>query len=66
MVSDGKKTQKKSPRTNQIRAVLTKKIKKIPMVFSKQRFDFVRTTTIEKLKKNIPITQTQQKVSLSG
>ena len=36
------------------------------MVFSKQWFDFVRTTTIEKLKKNIPITQTQQKVSLSG
>ena len=44
MVSDWLKTQKKPPRTNQIRAVLT-------MVFSKQRSDCVRKTTIEKLKK---------------
>ena len=44
MVYDWLKTQKKPPRTNQIRAVLT-------MVFSKQRSDCVRKTTIEKLKK---------------
>ena len=50
MVSDWLKTQKKPPRTNQIRAVLTTKFKKMAMVFSKQRFDFVRKTTIEKLK----------------
>ena len=48
MVSDWLKTQKKPPRTNQIRAVLTTKFKKMAMVFSK-RFDFVRKTTIEKL-----------------
>ena len=41
MVSDWLKTKKKPPRTNQIRAVLTKKIKKMAMVFSKQRFDFM-------------------------
>ena len=52
MVSDWLKTQKKPPRTNQIRAVLT-------MVFSKQRSDCVRKTTIEKLKKYIPKTRTQ-------
>ena len=51
MVSDWLKTQKKSPRTNQIRAVITTKFKKMAMVFSKQRFDFVCKTTIEKLKK---------------
>ena len=51
MVSDWLKTQKKPPRTNQIRAVLTTKFKKMAMVFSKRRFDFVRKTTIEKLKK---------------
>ena len=44
------KTQKKPPRTNQIWAVLTTKFKKMAMVFSRQRFDFVRKTTIEKLK----------------
>ena len=43
MVSDWLKIQKKPPRTNQIRAVLT-------MVFSKQRSDCVRKTTIEKFK----------------
>ena len=51
MVSDWLKTQKKPPRTNQIRAVITSKFKKMAMVFSKQRFDFVCKTTIEKLKK---------------
>ena len=51
MVSDWLKTQKKPPRTNQILAVLTTKFKKMAMVFCKQRFDFVRKTTIEKLKK---------------
>ena len=50
MVSDWLKTQKKPPRTNQIRAVLTTKFKKMAMVFSKPRFDFVRKTTIETLK----------------
>ena len=50
MVSDWLKTQKKRPRTNQIRAVL-RKFKKMAMVFSRQRFDFVRKTTIEKLKR---------------
>ena len=53
MVSDWLKTQKKPPRSNQIRAVVITKFKKIAMVFSKQRFDFVCKTTIEKLKKNI-------------
>ena len=42
MVSDWMKTKKKPPRTNQIRAVLTTKFKKI--------FNFVSKTTIEKLK----------------
>ena len=41
MVSDWLKTQKKPPGTNQIRAVLTTKFKKMAMVFSKQRFDFM-------------------------
>ena len=59
MVSDWLKTQKKPPRTDQIRAVLTTIFKKMAMVFSKQRFDFVRKTTKEKLKKNIPKTRTQ-------
>ena len=44
-------TQKKPPRTNQIRAVLTTKFKKTAMVFSKRRFEFVRKPTIEKWKK---------------
>ena len=51
MVSDWLKTEKKRTRTNGIRAVLTTKFKKMVMVFSKQRFDFVRKTTIEKLQK---------------
>ena len=51
MVSDWLKKKKKPPRTNQIRAVLTTKFKKMAMVFSKRRFDFVRETKIEKLKK---------------
>ena len=61
MVSDWLKTQKKPLRTNQIRAVLTTKCKELAMVFSKQRFDFVRKTTIEKLKiyTRIPKTRTQ-------
>ena len=59
MVSDWLKTQKKPPRTNQIKAVLTTKFKKMAMVFSKQRSDCVRKTTIEKLKKYIPKTRTQ-------
>ena len=59
MVSDWLKTQKKPPRINQIRAVLTTKFEKMAMVFSK-RFDFVRKTTIEKLKNiYIPKTRTQ-------
>ena len=59
MDSDWLKTQKKPSRTNQIRAVLTTKFKKMAMVFSKQRSDCVRKTTIEKLKKYIPKTRTQ-------
>ena len=55
MVSDWLKTQKKQSRTNQILAVLTTKLKKMNMVFCKQRFDFVRKTTIE----NIPKTRTR-------
>ena len=51
MLSDWLKTQTKPPRTNQIRTVLTTKFKKMAVVFSKQRFDFVRKTTTEKLKK---------------
>ena len=56
MVSDWLKTQKKPPRTNQIRAVLTTKFKKMAMVF-RRPFNFVLKTTIEKLK-NIPKTRT--------
>ena len=52
------KTQKKASRTNQIRAVLTTKSKKVAMVFSIRRFDFVRKTTIEK---NIPKTEHSKK-----
>ena len=59
MVSDLLKTQKKPPRTNQIRAVLTIKFEKMAIVFSKRRFDFVRETTMEKLKIYIPKTRTQ-------
>ena len=51
MVSDWLKTQKKPPTPNQIRAVITTKFKKMAIVFSKQRFDFVCKTTIEILKK---------------
>ena len=51
MVCDWLKTQKKPPRTNQILAVLITKLRKMTMVFCKQRFDFVRKTTIEKFKK---------------
>ena len=50
MVSDWLKTRKKPSRANQIKAVLTTKFKKMAMVFSKQRFEFVRKTTVEKLK----------------
>ena len=56
MVSDWLKTKKKPPRTNQIRAVLTTKFKKMAIVFIR-RFNFVLKTTIEKLK-NIPKTRT--------
>ena len=52
MVSDWPKTQKKPPKTNQTLAVLTTKFKKTAMVSCKERFDFVRKTTIEKLKKH--------------
>ena len=55
MVSDWLKTQKRPPRTNQIRAVLTTKFKKMAIVFIR-RFNFVLKTTIEKLK-NIPKTR---------
>ena len=41
MVSDSLKTQKKPTRTNQIWDVLTTKFKKMAVVFSKQRFDFL-------------------------
>ena len=50
MLSDWLKTQKKPPRTNQIRAFLTIKFEKMAIVFSKRRFNFVLKTTIEKLK----------------
>ena len=51
MVSDWLKKEKKPTRTNEIRAVLTTTFKKMVMVFSKRRLDFVRKTTIEKLQK---------------
>ena len=41
MPSDWLKTQKKPPRTNQIRAVLTMKFKKMAMVFSRRRRDLI-------------------------
>ena len=41
MVSDWLKTQKKPSRTNQIRAVLTTKFKKMAMVFSRRRRDLI-------------------------
>ena len=41
MLSDWLKTQKKPPRTNQIRAVLTTKFKKMAMVFSRRRRDLI-------------------------
>ena len=41
MVSDWLKTQKKPPRTNQIRAVLATKFKKMAMVFSRRRRDLI-------------------------
>ena len=60
MVTDWLKTQKKPPRTNQIRAVLTTKfIKKMAIVFSKQRFDFVQKTAKENFKNYIPKIRTQ-------
>ena len=64
MLSDWLKTQKKPPRTNQIRAVLTTKFKKMAMVFSKRRFDFVRKTTIERLKKYSKNPNTVKSMSL--
>ena len=53
MVSDWLKTQKKPPRTNQIRAVLTTKIQENGHGFQQTTtgFNFVSKTTIEKLKK---------------
>ena len=63
MVSDWLKTQKKLPRTNQIRAVLTTKFEKLAMVFSKRRFDFVRKTKIEKLKEYSKIPNTVKSAS---
>ena len=68
MVSDWLKTQKKPPRTNQIRAVLTTKFKKMAMVFSRRRWDliFLRKTTIEKLKNIFEKTEHSKKyVSLA-
>ena len=60
MVTDWLKTQKKPPRTNQIRAVLTTKfIKKMAIGFSKQRFDFVQKTAKENFKNYIPKIRTQ-------
>ena len=41
MVSDWLKTQKKPPRTNQIRAVLATEFKKMAMVFSRRRRDLI-------------------------
>ena len=52
MVSDWLKTQKKPTGTNQIRAFfLATKFKKVAVVFSKERFDFVCKTTIEQFSK---------------
>ena len=53
MVSDWLKTEKKPTGTNQIRALfLTTEFKKMAIVFSKERFDFVCKTTIEQFSKN--------------
>ena len=62
MVSDWLKTQKKPIRTNQIRAVLTTKFKKMAVAFSKQRFDFEYKTTIEQVN-NIPKPNTVKSTS---
>ena len=53
MVSDWLKTQKKPPKTNQIRAVLTTKIRENGNGFQQTTtgFNFVCKTTIEKLKR---------------
>ena len=53
MLSDWLKTQKKPTRTNQIRAVLTTKIRENGRGFQQTTtgFNFVGKTTIEKLKK---------------
>jgi len=53
LLSDWLKTQKKPTRTNQIRAVLTTKIKENGHGFQQTTtgFNFVSKTTIEKLKK---------------
>ena len=53
MVSDWLKTEKKPTGTNQIRTLfLTTEFKKMAIVFSKERFDFVCKTTIEQFSKN--------------
>ena len=53
MVSDWLKTQKKPLRTNQIRAVLKTKFKKMVMVFSRRRRDlFLQQNNNRKVKKN--------------
>ena len=53
MVSDWLKTQKKPPRTNQIRSCFSNKIQENGHGFQQTGtvFNFVRKTTIEKLKK---------------
>ena len=53
MLSDWLKTQKKPPRTNQIRDVLTTKIQENGHGFQQTTagFNFVSKTTTEKLKK---------------
>ena len=57
MVSDWLKTQKKPLRTNQIRAVLRTKFKKMAMVFSRRRRDLIlEQNNNRKVKKNIPKT----------
>ena len=53
MVSYWLKTQKKPPRTNQIRAVLTTKFSKIAMVFSRRRRDLICTQNNNRKVKNI-------------
>ena len=58
MVSDWLKTQKKLSRTNQIIAVLTKKLQEKGHGFQQgtMGFNFVSKTAIESQKKNIPKT----------